>query len=113
MALTALTAYQSILLVPILFLYGRKWRLARIAALTPIAVLFAWQIFERLSTGGLPAGILANYMTTYGLQVFTQKIKSAVALTGHLAWLVFPALWIPSLYALPFAVGGIGPLSTI
>ena len=26
MALTALTAYQSILLVPILFLYGRKWR---------------------------------------------------------------------------------------
>jgi 4-amino-4-deoxy-L-arabinose transferase-like glycosyltransferase len=33
MALTALTAYQSILLVPILFLYGRKWRSARIAAL--------------------------------------------------------------------------------
>jgi hypothetical protein len=105
MALTALTAYQSILLVPILFLYGRKWRTARIAAFTPIAAFFAWQIFERLSTGALPAGILANYMSTYGLQVLTQKIKSAVALTGHLAWLVFPALWIPSLYALPFAIG--------
>jgi Dolichyl-phosphate-mannose-protein mannosyltransferase len=105
MVVTALTAYQSILLVPILFLYGRKWRAAWIAACTPVAALFAWQIFERFSTGALPAGVLANYMSTYGLQVFTQKIKSAVALTGHLAWLVFPALWIPSLYALPFAIG--------
>jgi 4-amino-4-deoxy-L-arabinose transferase-like glycosyltransferase len=105
MALTALAAYQSILLVPILFLYGRKWRRAQVAALTPIAVIFVWNIFERLSTGALPAGVLANYMTTYGLQVFTQKIKSAAALTGHLAWLVFPSLWIPSLYALPFAIG--------
>jgi len=105
MALTALTAYQSILLVPILFLYGRKSRNARIAAFTPIAALVGWQIFERLSTGALPAGILANYMTTYGLQVLAQKIRSAAALTGHLAWLVFPSLWIPSLYALPFAIG--------
>ena len=109
MALTGLTAYQSILLVPILFLYGRKWRTAGIAAFTPIAVLLAWQMFERFSTGALPAGILANYMTSYGLQVLAQKIKSAVALTGHLAWLVFPSLWIPPLYALPFAgVAAIG-----
>jgi len=105
MALTALTAYQSILLVPILFLYGQKWRTARLAALTPIAALLAWNLFERLTTGALPAGILANYMSTYGLQVLAQKVKSAVALTGHLAWLVFPTLWIPPLYALPFAVG--------
>ncbi len=103
MVFTALTAYQSILLVPILFVYGRRWRPARLAALTPIAALLAWQVFERLSTGGLPAGILANYMTTYGLQVLAQKMKSAVALTGHLAWLVFPTLWIPPIYALPFA----------
>ncbi len=105
MALAALTAYQSLLLVPILFLYGRKWRFARIAAFTPIAAFLAWQIFERLSTGALPAGVLANYMSAYGLQVLAQKMKNAVALTGHLAWLVFPTLWIPSLYALPFAVG--------
>ena len=104
MALTALTAYQSILLVPILWLYGRKWRAAQLAALTPLAAFCAWQIFERLSTGGLPAGILANYINAYGLEVLAQKIKSAVALTGHLAWLVFPTLWIPPLYALPFAV---------
>jgi Dolichyl-phosphate-mannose-protein mannosyltransferase len=105
MALAALTAYQSILLVPILFLYGRKSRTARAAACTPLAVLIAWQIFERLSTGALPVGVLANYMTTYGFQALAQKLKSAVALTGHLAWLVFPSLWLPSLYALPFAVG--------
>lgn len=104
MALAALTAYQSVLLVPILFLYGRKWRSACIAAFTPIVAIFAWQIFERVSTGALPAGVLANYLTTYGFQVLAQKIKSAVALTGHLAWLVFPALWIPPLYALPFAI---------
>lgn len=105
LALTALSAYQSILLVPILFLYGRKWGLACVAACTPVAVLLGWNIFERVSTGALPAGILANYMTTYGLQVFAQKVKSAVALTGHLAWLVFPTLWIPPLYALPVAAG--------
>lgn len=105
MSLAALTAYQSVLLIPILFLYGRKWRSARIAAFTPLAVVLAWNGFERISTGAAPAGVLANYMSTYGFQVLTQKIKSAVALTGHLAWLVFPALWIPSLFAIPFAIG--------
>jgi len=105
MALAALTAYQSILLVPILFLYGRKWRLARAAAFTPLVMLIAWQIFERLSTGALPAGVLANYLSTYGFEVLAQKLKSAAALTGHLAWLVFPTLWIPPLAALPFAIG--------
>ncbi len=105
MALAALTAYQSILLVPILFLYGRKSRPARIAAFTPLGILLAWQIFERLSTGAFPAGVLANYMTTYGFQALAQKMKSAVALTSHLAWLVFPALWIPSLLTIPFAIG--------
>jgi hypothetical protein len=105
MTLAALTAYQSILLVPILFLYGRKWRTARIAAFTPLAALLAWQIFERLSTGALPAGLLANYMTTYGLQALAHKLKSAVALTGHLAWFVFPALWLPPLLTIPFAIG--------
>ena len=106
MALTALIAYQSILLVPILFLYGRKWRAALDRrASRPSPPSSPGSVFERLSTGALPAGILANYMSTYGLQVLAQKMKSAVALTGHLAWLVFPTLWIPSLYALPFAIG--------
>ncbi len=105
MMLAALTAYQSILLVPILFLYGRKWKLARAAACTPLAILIAWNIFERLSTGALPTGVLANYLTTYGFEALTQKLKSAVALTGHLAWIVFPALSIPPLLTIPFAIG--------
>ena len=105
MALASLTAYQSVLLVPILFLYGRKSRSARIAALTPLAILIAWQLFERLTTGALPAGVLANYLTTYGFEALAQKLKSAVALTGHLAWLVFPALSIPSLLTIPIAIG--------
>jgi hypothetical protein len=98
MALAALTAYQSVVLVPILFLYGRKSRSARIVAFTPLVVLIAWNMFERLTTGALPTGVLVNYMTTYGFQALAQKLKSAVALTGHLAWLVFPALWVPSLF---------------
>ena len=105
MALAGICAYQSILLTPILFLYGRKWRAARMATLTPVAALLAWQLFERLSTGALPAGVLAGYIQSYGLEVFSQKIKSAVALTGHLAWLVFPILWLPPLVTLPVAIG--------
>jgi hypothetical protein len=44
-------------------------------------------------------------MQTYGLQNPAQKVKSAVALTGHLAWIVFPSLWLPSLLAIPAAIG--------
>ena len=105
MALAGICAYQSVLLMPILFLYGRKWRAAAIACLTPIAALGAWQLFERFSTGALPAGVLAGYMQSYGLEVAGQKLKSAVALTSHLAWLVFPTLWLPPLITLPVAIG--------
>jgi hypothetical protein len=35
----------------------------------------------------------------------TQKLKSAVALTGHLGWIVFPALWLPPLPSIPAAIG--------
>ena len=105
MAAAALAAYQSVVLVPILLLYGRKWRLSWIAACTVPAVLLVWQLYERSSTGALPAGVLAGYMQSYGLQAFGQKLKNAAALTGHLAWLVFPTLWIPGLLAAPFAIG--------
>lgn len=105
MALAALAAYQAIVLVPILLLYGRKWRASWIATLTVPAVLVAWQLYERFSTGALPAGVLAGYMQSYGLQAFSQKLKNAAALTGHLAWLVFPVLWLPGLVTLPFAIG--------
>ena len=105
MGLAALAAYQAVFLVPILFLYGRKWRAAALATITAPAVLMAWQIFERLSTGAFPATVVAGYMQAYGLQALEQKLKSGVALTGHLAWLVFPSLWLPPLLAIPAALG--------
>ncbi len=105
MGLAALGAIQAIFLVPILFLYGRKWRTAAIATLAAPTVLLAWQLFERVTTGALPAGVLAGYLQSYGFEALIQKLKSAAALTAHLAWLVFPGLWLPPLMALPAAIG--------
>jgi hypothetical protein len=105
MALAALSAYQAVLLVPILLLYGRRWRAAWMAALMPGVVFLFWQLYERLTSGSMPASVLAGYMQSYGMQTVDQKLKSAVALTGHLAWMVFPSLWIPPLLAIPAAIG--------
>ncbi len=88
----AMTAYQAVILVPILLLYGRKWKLACLTAFVGPAVIGLWQIYERSTSGELPVVVLAGYMQTYGLQAFAQKIKNAAALTGHLGWLVFPLL---------------------
>jgi hypothetical protein len=92
MALAALAAYQAVALVPILWFYGRKWKPAWVAALATPAVLGLWQLFERASSGALPAGMLAGYLQTYGFEALTQKLRSAGALTGHMGWLVFPLL---------------------
>jgi hypothetical protein len=105
MALAALAAYQAVFLVPILFLYGRKWRAAALTTLTAPVVLGAWQLFERYTTGAFPATVVAGYMQSYALQALAQKLKSAVALTGHLGWIVFPALWPPPPIAIPAAIG--------
>ena len=90
--LAALAAYQAVVLLPILLLYGRKWRPAWIGALVAPAVLGLWQLYERSTTGQLPASVLAGYMQTYGLQVFSQKLKNAGALTAHLGWTLFPLM---------------------
>ncbi len=105
MALAALFAYQAVLLVPILLIYGRKWRLSWIATLAAPVTLLAWQLYERLTSGALPASVLAGYMQSNGLQALDQKLKSAVALAGHLAWIVFPGFWLPPLLTIPAAIG--------
>ncbi|MDP8979171.1 MAG: glycosyltransferase family 39 protein [Acidobacteriota bacterium] len=118
MAFAALAAYQSIVMVPILLLYGRKWRPSWIAAFTAPALLIAWQLWERSTTGAMPATVLAGYMQSYGLQALAQKVKSAMALTGHLGWLVFPILtllafrrrWWILLAGIPFAFVDANPL---
>jgi hypothetical protein len=96
MALAALAAYQAVLLLPILAVYlwtKRRswWQGWAVLAVVPV-VLGAWQLFERASTGALPASVLAGYLQTYGLQRLAAKALNAVALTGHAGWLIFPLL---------------------
>ncbi|MFB3829666.1 MAG: hypothetical protein ACE15B_23040 [Bryobacteraceae bacterium] len=100
MALAALAAYQAVFLTPILavyvWLHARRNRTAWLATLAPLATLAAWQAFERLSTGALPAGVLNDYFRLYGFQALAAKLTNAAALAIHACWMVFPALAPPA-----------------
>ncbi|MFN9263443.1 MAG: hypothetical protein ACK6DY_08130, partial [Acidobacteriota bacterium] len=105
LALAALTAYQSVVLIPILFLYNRRhWPVT----LTPALTIAAFQLFERSSTGTLPAQVLTGYFSQYALQSLINKARNAAALTTHLGWLIFPLATLPVHWrlALPFALAG-------
>ena len=96
MALAVLTAYQSVVLAPILAAVlwqqrSRSWKHWAVL-LTPLVTVAAYQAFERLSTGALPAAVLGGYFQSYGLQSLTNKLRNAVALTVHLGWIVSPLL---------------------
>ena len=105
LTLTALTAYQSVLLVPILAVYlwmkQRNWRIAWLAVLAVPLVLAAWQLWERAATGEMPAAVLNRYFHEYGLQELSQKLRNAAALTGHAAWIVFPVLAVAAVRRAP------------
>jgi hypothetical protein len=94
MALAALTAYQAVLLTPILavyvWLFHRRSPARWLILLVPPLTIALWQLFERLSTGALPAAVLGGYLAT--LQTFDAKLASALALTIHSWFIVFPAL---------------------
>ena len=103
-ALASLAAYQAIFLIPVLAAFwwaqrrhgsllavGRK-RLLILALLTPLLTLLAVQLFERLSTGALPARVLTGYFTHYDFQALTNKLNSALALSIHLCFIVCPIL---------------------
>jgi hypothetical protein len=103
--LAGLAAYQAVVLTPILavWLLLRRDRrpapwLATLAA--PFAI-GAWQLFERISSGALPAAVLAGYMESYHLEALVTKVRSAVALVGHTAWIVFPLLAVAAFWKLP------------
>ncbi len=102
MALAALAAYQAVLLAPVLAVYlwlrARDWRTGWVALTTPVLTLLAWQLFERLSTGALPASVLAGYFQAYGFQALGRKLASAAALTVHAGWIVFPLLAVVALW---------------
>jgi hypothetical protein len=82
MVLASLTAYQTVVLIPILavycWLYRRGSRKHWLTLLTPALVFVAWQVFERVSTGELPAGVLSGYFTIY--QTLQAKLVNALAL---------------------------------
>lgn len=100
LTLAALTAFQAVSLTPILlvhaWLYARKSRMAWVLALTPVAVIGLWQLYEFVSTGKLPAFVLGGYMSSYGFQALEQKLRNASALSVHLLWIVFPLLLVPA-----------------
>src|SRR5207253_72877 len=98
LALTALAAYQSIILIPTLFLFALTLptpdsRLpdsrtpslpAPLATLPPILALALTQLYEH------PLAPLATYLQPY--EVLGKKLKNAGALTVHLGWIIFPIL---------------------
>jgi hypothetical protein len=96
MVLAAMTAYQAVLLTPILavyvWLYCRKNRAAWFTLLVPPATVVVWQVFVRLSTGALPAAVLGGYFAKYGFQALQAKLASAAMLFIHGWFIVFPAL---------------------
>ena len=87
MVLAAACGYQALVLAPILFLIRRKpnWVLATI----PVTLL-AYELWERATSGAMPAQVLTGYFNTYGLQRLENKLRNAAALMGHMGWLVTP-----------------------
>ena len=96
LAAAAMMAYQSVPAIPILAFYlwqrRRAWFDAWAALLTPAAVIGLYQLFERLSSGALPAQVLTGYFTQYGLQSALNKLRNAAMLSIHMGWILFPAL---------------------
>jgi len=96
MALAALTAYQAVFLTPILavyvWLFFRKSAARWVAILTAPAVIALWQIYERSTTGAMPAAVLMGYFRSYGFQALMPKLSNAAALFIHSWFIVFPML---------------------
>ncbi len=102
-ALAGMSAFQGVFLTPILgvfaWLYAKDWRPAWFGTLAAPVAIVAWQVFERVTSGALPAAVLAGYFQTYGFQAITQKLKSAGALSVHALWIICPLLIPPAVVA--------------
>ena len=96
LSLASMAAYQAILAAPILAYYlwerDRNWRPGWLGVLVAPVVVALFQLYEKQSSGTVPATVLAGYFQTYGLQQFANKLKNAAALTVHAGWIVFPLL---------------------
>ncbi|HXS95682.1 MAG TPA: glycosyltransferase family 39 protein [Candidatus Limnocylindrales bacterium] len=91
MALAVMAAYQAIVLTPILaayvWLFRRGDRRAWVAIFAAPAVMIGWQIFERMTTGAMPAAVLAGYMPQF--QTIIAKARTALALSIQSQFLIF------------------------
>ena len=96
LALAAMAAYQAIAAAPILAYYlwerDRTWRPGWIGVLVAPVIIVLYQLYEKQSSGTVPATVLAGYFQTYGLQQLANKLKNAAALTVHTGWILFPLL---------------------
>jgi hypothetical protein len=96
LGLAGLAAYQSVVIIPILwFLVARKkpvWWLAYVVAMVPAVVLIGYQVVEAGAGKAPPLAVTAGYFKEYGLQQLAPKLRNAKALVGHLGWMVFPVL---------------------
>lgn len=94
MVVCSLEAYQAVFLTPILgaWCWFERRQAGKPAVLTPVLVLAGVQLFERFSTGALPAAVLTGYFTRYDFQALAHKLRSAAALAIHLCFIVCPIL---------------------
>jgi hypothetical protein len=96
-AVCSLMAYQSVVVIPILGWW--LWRQGELkkhgwVLAVPVAVIGGWTLFERMTSGAMPVAVLNQHFQTYGLQRVEMKLKSAVALCGHLTVMFTPiGLW--------------------
>ncbi len=97
--LASLTAFQSVLAVPILVVYvAQALRPARrreklyyiLVALTPVFGIAAWQLFEFLSGGQFPFSVAMGYRQSF--ERLALRLRNAEALAVHACWIVCPLL---------------------
>ena len=94
LALAAMTCTvpQALLLTPILgvwvWLYRRRDPMAWAVCFVPPATVVVWQLFERLSAGAFPAGVLISYLSRFDIW----NPRARIALVMHACFLIFPPL---------------------
>jgi hypothetical protein len=86
LALSGLAAYQSLAIIPVLWLLRRGY----LQAMAPAIGVIGYQLFERATTGVFPLLTSTGYMNDYGLQRLQAKLLNAASLTSHLAWVAGP-----------------------
>jgi len=101
-AFAGLTAYQAVLLTPVLAVYlfqrRRTWYPAWIVILAAPLAIAVWQLWEWRTRGALPAEVLLGYMRSYSFNETSNTLRSSVALVVHSGWIISPLLVIAAFW---------------